>query len=61
MPIGENAFIGSISFDYIVSATDVTKTYSSSYQLFFVKNSYGKWRMTNLCILSDNSAKEEAN
>ena len=59
--IGENAFIGSISFDYIVSATDVTKTYSSSYQLFFVKNSYGKWRMTNLCILSDNSAKEEAN
>ena len=56
MPIGDNAFIGSISFDYVVSASDVTKTYTSSYQLFFVKNSAGNWRMTNLYILSDSSS-----
>lgn len=61
MPIGENAFIGSISFDYVVSASDVTKTYTSAYQLFFVKNSYGNWRMSNLYILSDTSETEETN
>lgn len=56
MPIGDNAFIGSISFDYVVIASDVTKTYSCAYQLYFVKNSYGNWRMTNLYILSDSSS-----
>lgn len=52
MPIGDSAFIGSISFDYLVSASDVQKTYSSSYQLFFVKNSKDLWKMTNLAIIS---------
>lgn len=52
MPIGDNAFIGSISFDYVVTATDVSKTYSNSYQLFFVKNSKGLWKLTNLALLN---------
>ncbi len=53
MPIGDNFFLGSISFDYHVIASDVSKTYSSTYQLFFVKNSYGQWRMFDMSIISD--------
>ncbi len=53
LAIGENAFIGSVSFDYIVSAEDAGRTESSTYQLFFVKNSYGYWRLINLAIVND--------
>ncbi len=53
MPIGENAFIGSISFDYEVIWGEIDKTYSSSYQLFFIKDSQDLWKATNLAIISD--------
>lgn len=52
MPLGDTAFIGSISFDYVVTATSTTRTYSSVYQLYFVQNSRGAWKLTNLVILS---------
>ena len=55
MPIGDNAFIGSISFDYIVTNSKTTKTYSSTYQLFFVRNSRDLWKLTNLVIVYDDS------
>ncbi|MBQ6356910.1 MAG: hypothetical protein IJI52_07420 [Solobacterium sp.] len=58
MPVGENAFIGSISFDYIVSTTSVNRTYSNTYQLFFVKNSQNDWKLTNLVIVYDDSMQE---
>lgn len=54
MPIGDNAFLGSIAFDYTVSTEDnITKTYSSKYQLFFVKNSQGNWKLTNLILVNE--------
>lgn len=55
LPIGENAFVGSITFDYIVSAGAISKTYNNVYQLFFVKNSQNHWRLTNLIIISDSN------
>ncbi|MCH4208258.1 MAG: hypothetical protein LKF50_08165 [Solobacterium sp.] len=59
MPLGDNAFIGSISFDYAVTASDVSRTTSSSYQLFFVKNSAGSWKLTNLIIISSDNGNED--
>ncbi|MBR2669257.1 MAG: hypothetical protein IKE36_05615 [Solobacterium sp.] len=59
MPIGDDFFVGSISFDYHVIASDVSKTYSSTYQLFFAKNVYNQWRMCDMAIIFDNSADEE--
>lgn len=53
MPLGENAFIGSISYDYIVSSSSVTKTYSNSYQLLFIRNSKGVWKLINLVLTDD--------
>ncbi|MBR2991382.1 MAG: hypothetical protein IKF51_08020, partial [Solobacterium sp.] len=55
LALGENAFVGTISFDYIVSAEDAGRTESSTYQLFFVKNAYGNWRLINLAIVSSSS------
>ncbi|MBR2825125.1 MAG: hypothetical protein IKE51_02510 [Solobacterium sp.] len=55
MPIGENAFIGTISFDYEVIWGDIIKTYSGSYQLFFIKDSQDLWKATNLAIISDSA------
>ena len=53
----DQAFTGKISFDYIVTSTRTSKTYSSTYQLYYVKNSYGQWRLTDLVIIDE--TKEE--
>lgn len=53
IPVGDRAFIGSVSFDYIVTAGELRKTYSSTYQLFFMQDDYGNWLLTKLSIISD--------
>lgn len=53
MPMGENAFIGTASFDYTVQATAVSQTYSNTYQLFFIKNSQGNWKLLDLITLNE--------
>ncbi|NCB33979.1 MAG: hypothetical protein EOM64_08925 [Erysipelotrichia bacterium] len=58
MPIGSNAFIGSISFDYVVTASDVTRTTSSTYQLFFVRNSADEWKLVNLIIIASSGEND---
>jgi hypothetical protein len=50
LPVGDSAFIGSISFDYIIKASDLTQTKSVYYQTYFIKNKAGKWKMTNLVL-----------
>lgn len=45
----EDGFIGSIKFDYVVEAHDVSQTYSSTYQLTF-KNQNGRYLVSNLKI-----------
>lgn len=45
----DEGFIGTISFDYIVSTHDVTKTYNSTYQLTF-KEVNNKYLVSNLKI-----------
>lgn len=47
--LGEHGFIGSISFDFIVTAGSRSKTYSSTYQMTFLEQN-NKWLMTNLVI-----------
>ncbi|MCR5372778.1 MAG: hypothetical protein K6E41_04860 [Solobacterium sp.] len=56
LALGGNAFVGTISFDYIVSAEDAGRTESSTYQLFFVKNSQGNWRLINLAIVDSSTS-----
>ncbi len=51
--IGENAFIGTISFDYKLIADDITGTYSQAYQMFFVRNGQNYWKLLNMAIISD--------
>ncbi len=53
IPIGENAFIGTITFDYKLIASDVSGTYKNSYQMFFIKNGQGYWKMVDMAIISD--------
>ena len=53
LPIGENAFMGSISFDYVVTATNVQQTYSNNYQMFFIKDSSGDWKCINIYTVSN--------
>ncbi len=53
IPVGENAFIGTITFDYIVKASDVQGTYTNSYQMFFIKNGQGYWKLVDMAIISD--------
>ena len=48
LPIGENAFIGSIKFDYVVTATNVSQTYSNFYQMYFVKDKNDEWKCINI-------------
>lgn len=45
----EDGFIGSIKFDYVVEAHDVSQTYSSTYQLTF-KNQNDRYLVSNLKI-----------
>lgn len=52
--MSEDSLIGSVSFDYIVYIGTRSQTYSSSYQLTFLKVN-GKWLLTNLVL------KEETN
>lgn len=66
LPIDENAFVGSISFDYVIKGHDsdnpdhyVEKTYSSSYQLFFVTDYNNQWKCSNLVIIDDEAAEEK--
>ncbi|MEA4874394.1 hypothetical protein [Anaerorhabdus sp.] len=47
--IGEDALIGSVSFDYVVYIGERSQTYSNTYQLTFLKVD-GKWLLTNLVI-----------
>lgn len=51
--IGEDGFIGSVSFDYIVYVGERSQTYSSTYQLTFLKVN-GKWLLSNLAIAEAN-------
>ena len=57
LPIGENAFIGSIKFDYVVTATNVSQTYSNFYQMYFVKDKNDEWKCINIYTVSDNNAE----
>lgn len=52
LQLGEEGFIGSISFDFIVTAGSRTKTYTSTYQMTFLKQN-NKWLMTNLVIAEE--------
>lgn len=58
MPLGENAFIGSIKFDYVVTATNVSQTYSNYYQMFFIKDSAGEWKCINIHTVSSSNQEE---
>ncbi|MEG0240188.1 hypothetical protein [Anaerorhabdus sp.] len=51
--ISEDGFIGSVSFDYIVYIGERSQTYSSTYQLTFLKVN-GKWLLSNLVIAEAN-------
>ena len=59
MPLGDNAFIGSISFDYVVTAPNVSQTYSNAYQMFFVKDDEGLWKCINIYTISSDTDTPE--
>lgn len=52
--IGDDAMMGSVSFDYIVYIDTRSQTYSSTYQLTFLKVD-GKWLVSNLVIAEESS------
>ena len=52
MALGDEAFMGSISFDYVVTATNVQQTYSNFYQMFFIKDRNGDWKCINIYTVS---------
>ena len=52
MALGDDAFMGSISFDYVVTATNVQQTYSNFYQMFFIKDRNGDWKCINIYTVS---------
>ncbi|MCI6272244.1 MAG: hypothetical protein MR601_04780 [Erysipelotrichaceae bacterium] len=45
--LSDNAFIGTIKYDYQVIAKDKTQNYPTTYQLFFLKEN-DKWLCTNI-------------
>lgn len=49
--MGEDAFIGSISYDYIVTSSKTAQTYPTTYQLYFIKIN-NKWVCTNIYSLN---------
>ncbi len=57
MPLGDDAFIGEISFDYVVAAGSNVKTYSSAYQMYFIRQN-GKWKTINIYTISDTASEE---
>ncbi len=52
LPVGDNAFIGSIRFDYVVTATNVSQTYSNHYQMFFIRDNNNDWKCINIYTVS---------
>lgn len=54
MPLGEDAFVGTIAYNVVVTAGDNVKTYASTYQIFFVRNN-DSWQATNIVTISDES------
>ncbi len=65
LPIEDDAFVGTISFDYVIKGHDldnpdhyVEKVYTSNYQLFFVKDQGNNWKCSNLIIIDDEAANE---
>ncbi len=59
MPLGDNAFIGSISFDYIVTAPNVSQTYSNAYQMYFIKTDEEEWKCINIYTISSDTETPE--
>lgn len=59
MPMGDTGFIGTISFDFAILASDTSRIESNTYQLFFVKDGSGNYKMTNLIIISNTTKEEE--
>ena len=59
LPLGDNAFIGSISFDYVVTATNVSQTYSHAYQMYFIKDDAGEWKCINIYTISSDTETPE--
>ncbi|MCR5228528.1 MAG: hypothetical protein K6D03_00210 [Solobacterium sp.] len=55
--LGDDAFIGEISFDYVVTAGTNVKTYSSAYQMYFVRQR-NKWKTINIYTISDTASEE---
>ncbi len=60
MPIGEEAFAGTISYDVVVTAKGNTKNYRSLYQIFFIRATDGKWKAVNIITLSQDHQDEES-
>ena len=58
LPVGDSAFMGTITFDFAILASDTSRIESNTYQMFFVKNSEGNYKMTNMVIVS-NTVQEE--
>lgn len=54
--MSEDSLIGSVSFDYIVYVDTRSQTYSSTYQLTFLKIN-GNWLLTNL-VLAEEATNE---
>ncbi len=52
MPVGDSAFIGTISFDYFVSTDSASRTESATYQMYYVKDSNDEWKLTNMVIIA---------
>ena len=55
MPLGDKAFVGSISFDYVVTATNVSQTYSNAYQMYFVLDDNEEWKCINIYTISSDT------
>ena len=51
--LGENAFMGSISFDYVVTAPNVQQTYTNFYQMYFIRDDRGSWKCINIYTVSN--------
>ena len=58
LPLGENAFVGCIKFDYVVTAANVTQTYSNFYQMYFIKDSNDEWKCINIYTVSDSGSND---
>jgi hypothetical protein len=50
MQIDQNTFLGTVSFDYLITA-DTTTVYHSTYQMYFMKDSSGAYKLLNLVQL----------